>query len=562
MYQTLYRKYRPRNFDQVVGQNVIVKTLTNSIKNNRISHAYMFFGPRGVGKTSIAKIFARTVNCLNNDINICEKCDNCMVSASKECLDIIEIDAASNNGVDEIRELRDKINLVPSQLKYKVYIIDEVHMLTIQAFNALLKTLEEPPKHVIFILATTDPQKVPETIISRCQCFSFDRIGDADIISNLKTICEKEKIEAENEVLNRIASASNGGMRDSIGMLDKLYAYCENKITLKDFIDLNKLVSDEEISQLITFINNGDVLKLVDLIDDWNHNGVNIVQLSDSILSYLKEIIVSSFKNRSYDSNNIDRLIKLSCMINEKMFELKKSSNPRIFLEIMLLDFINNNCEIISREIISSTNKSNDLVTSSDKSDAIFVDDSSVDNVNKQEKNIDEKSDILNQTSNRIENSNIDEILKVRLNNTFAKADKNELNNDRKIFEKLKEYTFDQQIGYLVCALLDGNIRVSSKENLVLSYEYESVVEENLNHLNEMHEVLKKILNLDKKIVILSNDKWQEQKNIYIEKIKKNEKYQYKEEPKIRYNDKNKNKNKISNKDSLVDTFGDIVEIE
>ena len=292
MYQTLYRKYRPKDFNQVVGQDVIVKTLKNSIKNGKVSHAYMFFGPRGVGKTSIAKIFARTINCNNQDGNICNNCNACISSSNKECLDIIEIDAASNNGVDEIRELRDKVSLVPSELKYKIYIIDEVHMLTIQAFNALLKTLEEPPSHVIFILATTDPQKVPETIVSRCQCFSFNRISNNDIVLNLKKICDAENIDVSDDVLFKISEFSNGGMRDSIGMLDKLYAYSDDKITMEDFIKLNRIVSNEDIFNLIQFIDNNQIDEVVNLINEWDSNGINIIQIMDSILEFLKNIIL------------------------------------------------------------------------------------------------------------------------------------------------------------------------------------------------------------------------------------------------------------------------------
>ena len=217
MYQALYRKYRPTDFNSVVGQDSIIKTLKNSIINHNFSHAYMFFGPRGTGKTTVSKIFARNINCLSPKDGIaCQECDSCKNSFSKDCVDIIEIDAASNNGVDEIRDLKNKISLVPSDLKYKVYIIDEVHMLSIGAFNALLKTLEEPPAHAIFILATTDPQKVPETIISRCQCFSFKRISESNLVNRLKFICEEEKIDIDDEVIKSISLLAYGCLRDAL----------------------------------------------------------------------------------------------------------------------------------------------------------------------------------------------------------------------------------------------------------------------------------------------------------------------------------------------------------
>ena len=551
MYQTLYRKYRPTKFSEVVGQDVIVRTLSNSIKNNKISHAYMFFGPRGVGKTSIAKIFARAVNCVKGDGDICQKCEICNITSGKECLDIIEIDAASNNGVDEIRELRDKINLVPSQLKYKVYIIDEVHMLTLQAFNALLKTLEEPPSHVIFILATTDSQKVPETIVSRCQCFSFNRISEKDIVLNLKNICNAENIVVDDDVLLRIATASNGGMRDSIGMLDKLYAYCDNTIKLSDYIKLNKIVSDDDVLKLINYIYNNNMKDVIDLIDTWNSDGINIIQLAENVLLNLKNIIVLSIEDKDSQFSDINRLIELSNIINEKMFELKKSGNPKIYLEIMFLDFMNKNSKIISREIISQEEKK----VKNEKNSSKIV------NINESISK-EENSSKTNVKGNQKEplNSNIEEILEIRLNNAFAKADKNELNKDKLLFQKLNDYTFDQNIGYLVCTLLDGNIRVSSPDVLVLSYEYDSVIKENLLHLDELSVVLNKILNINKKIVIMSDEKWNNEKEKYIARIKKNYKYVYMDEPDLIYNDGEIQKNQ--NNGSIFDDFGDIVEVE
>lgn len=542
MYQTLYRKYRPKNFDSVVGQDVVVQTLKNSIKNNKINHAYIFFGPRGVGKTSIAKIFARTVNCDKQDGNICDECDKCISSKSNECLDIIEIDAASNNGVDEIRELRDKVNLVPSELKYKVYIIDEVHMLTIQAFNALLKTLEEPPAHVIFILATTDPQKVPETIISRCQCFSFDRISSKNIVLNLENICKKENIEVDKETLESIAEMSNGGMRDSIGMLDKLFAYCGNKITYEDFIKVNKIVSTKEVDNFIELVYENNINDVIGKIEEWNSTGVNVTQLLEMMLISLKNIIISSITGKSkYEDNN--KLIKLSNLINENLFDIKKSSNPKIYIEIMLLGFMND-YQIISREIIleekptKEVNKKNN----EDKMSTDIV-----------EKKI-EKPKIEEQ-----EESNIEEIMKIRLNNAFATANKQELEKDKEKMNKLNDYTFDQEIGYLVCSLLDSKLRVSSENYLVISYEYDSMVNENIKLLNKMTNVLKEKADIAKKISIISDELWEKEKKKYVSMLKNKEKYEIIEEPELIINKKVK---KEVNNNNIINDFGDIVEVE
>ena len=240
MHQSLYRKYRPQTFDDVVGQKVIIKSLKNVILKNKISHAYLFTGPRGTGKTSVAKILAKTVNCVNlTDTSPCNECVSCTQINQKQTVDVIEIDAASNNGVDEIRELKSKVSLVPTVGKYKIYIIDEVHMLTIGAFNALLKTLEEPPAHIIFILATTEPHKIPETILSRCQKFDFKRIDDKSMDKRLKYICKSEKIDIEDQALEEIIRFSSGGMRDSISLLEQAQVYSDSIIKLDDVHEIN-----------------------------------------------------------------------------------------------------------------------------------------------------------------------------------------------------------------------------------------------------------------------------------------------------------------------------------
>lgn len=551
MYQTLYRKYRPKKFKEIMGQDIIVKTLKNSILNHQMSHAYLFIGPRGTGKTSTAKIFARAVNCFNTDDgDLCDECEMCKASNDHECLDIIEIDAASNNGVDEIRNLREKVVLVPSELKYKVYIIDEVHMLTISAFNALLKTLEEPPEHIIFILATTDPQKVPETIISRCQSFHFSRISEDSIVKNLSMICEKEKIDCDESILQQIAILSDGGMRDSLGMLDKLNSYKTGKITMDDFLDLNGLITNQSTQEFIDFVVSGNIESVIRFIEEWNNKGKNLIQIMIQLLDCLKDLLVEYYIHDT-SNQNIPLLQQLANLINEKMYDIKRSSNPKIYIEIMLLDFMNQS-KIISREIISDSSVVVDKNVVEEEKTPIMI--------SKKEKS----KNIKNQEDQSIISSNIKQIMKIRVNNAFTLATKTELNQDKVLFKRLEDYTFDQNIGYLVCALLDGNLRMSSSNYLVISYEYDSVVVENLNHLEEMEKVLKQFLNVDKKIAIISDSEWNVFAKEFVDHKKNGILYQFIEEPKLMFNSPAEKENKEENKqdnDSASSIFGDIVEV-
>ena len=274
-YLALYRKYRPVDFNNVYGQEEVVTVLKNAIVTGKISHAYLFCGPRGTGKTTIAKIVARLVNCDNLiDGNPCGKCYNCLNYLNSN--DIVEIDAASNNGVDEIRELRDKVNLVPSNAKYKVYIIDEVHMLTMQAFNALLKTLEEPPSHVIFILAT------------RCQKFRFSKISDDKIVDRLKDICYCENISTDDDTLYEIARLSDGGMRDAINILDQLVAYSNGNITIDDVYKVNGSVSYNDLYNLLNNIINNNKIEIINFVDYLNNSGKDIAKFIEELLIFLK----------------------------------------------------------------------------------------------------------------------------------------------------------------------------------------------------------------------------------------------------------------------------------
>ena len=600
MYQALYRKYRPKNFDSVYGQNIIVKTLKNSIIHNNFSHAYLFYGPRGTGKTTFSKIFARNINCLDPiDGSACGKCKNCLISFSHECVDIIEIDAASNNGVDEIRELKSKINIVPSDLKYKVYIIDEVHMLTDSSFNALLKTLEEPPNHVVFILATTDPQKIPDTIVSRCQCFSFQPIPTSIINECLKNICSLENISIDSETINAISVFSEGGLRDALGMLDKLLSFCEGNIKLNDFIEINGFAPTEVLKNFLSSIISFDVSSTLLIISNFDKEGKNLVQIMSQLLDYSRNILVDYYISGNKCDFDIDMLLKFSFYLNEKMFDIKKSYNIRVCIEITILNFISLNSNYRSANLTDSFNNhkndnsfsfssniSNDLNSNSNNEEIDFGNNSNFNklNLNSCEADDDEfdfskefddnvevvsndksSSDINNITSSTNNNSdsdriiNIDEIMNARVNNAFVNANKDLLNKEKIIFENFRDYSFDSEIGYLVCALLDSSLRVVSKDYIILSYEFDSSVEQNCLLLHKLEDVYKKITGNSKKIAIVSDSFWEKIKKDYISNLKNGYKYQIVDEPKELFEVSN-NHDIISN--NAVDLFGDIVEIE
>ena len=584
MYHALYRKYRPVDFNSVVGQDSIIKTLKNSIKNHNFSHAYMFFGPRGTGKTTVSKIFARNINCLNsNDGIACEECSACKVSFSKDCVDIIEIDAASNNGVDEIRDLKNKISLVPSELKYKVYIIDEVHMLSIGAFNALLKTLEEPPEHAIFILATTDPQKVPETIISRCQCFSFKRISDKAIVDRLKYVCSSEDIDVEEDVLENIALLSDGGLRDALGSLDKLVSYTENKITIDDFNEVNGVISSNDMDVFLSDILSGNIPNVLTSIAKFNDSGKNLIQIMSQLINFSRDIVVNYYISNKEYNFSIDVVQNFVNILNEKMFDIKKSGNTKIYIEMLLLKFINDYVNLKTKIVeknnyvkeinnnVSVTNN-NEVTVNEEKinNDNVVENNKDVNNDAVEEKNSMKDSNIeisYNKeeiTEENFDNKNpkiinIDAIMKIRVNNTLALANKNLLRLEMNNFEVLRDYSFDQEIGYIICGILDGKLRAVSSDAIIISYEYDSNVKQNLYIIDKIEDVYNKITNSNKKIAIISDDYWEKVKQEYINDLRNGIKYEVEEEPRAVYEEL-KNDDIITS--SAVSLFGDIVEID
>lgn len=500
-YKVLYRKYRPDNFKNIVDQDYIVTILNNSIKNNKISHAYIFSGPRGTGKTSTAKIFAKAVNCLNpTEYGPCNECDMCKIFNTNT--DIIELDAASNNGVDEIREIIDNVKLSPSYSKYKVYIIDEVHMLTPNAFNALLLTLEEPPSNVIFIMATTNIENVPITILSRCQRFDFKKIGYDALVSRLKYVCEQEVINITDEAIGEIAKLSDGGMRDALSILDQVQQ--ENgEIDLYAIQKIYGIVPNKIIEELIQNFDDKNVEKLSSCIDDFQKMGFNYKTLVKYTINILRDKMLGLIKKQDFDKFNKYKniILELNKTINDSNIYI----NPYILYELAFF----NNC--FESEGLN-TNKNVKVADSKLDTNDYFPGNNSV-----------------NDQVNNFEDSELEVIKKIRVNNCFVNPQKVLLNEFKKSWDTFISSITNNQI----LSLVVDAIPVAASDQVIIVVT-NSVGTSELVNLNtsKIELLIKDYYKSDYFIVAITQEEWEDYRKKYILDIKNGIKYKYIEEPK------------------------------
>ena len=479
-YKVLYRKYRPDNFENIVGQEYIVKTLKNSIINNNIAHAYIFSGPRGTGKTSTAKVFAKAINCLNpKNGSPCGDCETCKNYSDNP--DIIEMDAASNNGVDEIREIINNVKLTPSNGKYKVYIIDEVHMLTPSAFNALLLTLEEPPSHVVFIFATTNIESVPITILSRCQRFDFQKIAVSQLKESLKNICSLEKIKADDDALDEIAYISEGGMRDALSLLDQL-SKGKEKITVSLIENNIKIVSKATIDELINVIENNDVQEFLKLIDGYKKRGIEYKTLIKRIIDCLSNKAQNIKKTGRTKRLSFSDYKNLIFQLSESFVRINVNVDPYIIIEMIFLEYFTINQK-------------------SDKSETL----------------VKEETETFNE-----------ELVNIRINNCFVNAQKKDLEEAKTVVNEF--YNKPSIGGKIKAILMDSVVVAASNEYIILTCQNKRDVANANSNASNIERKMKEKVKREYKIVFISEDKWNEVKKEYVINLKNGKKYQYIEE--------------------------------
>lgn len=538
-YKALYRTYRPNSFDEVAGQEHVVKTLQHAVEQNKIAHAYLFCGPRGTGKTSIAKIFAKMVNCESTDHRPCGECENCQAVLNGTHPDIIEIDAASNNGVEEVRNLIEKVKYAPLKGRYKVYIIDEVHMMSAGAFNALLKTIEEPPAHVIFILATTEPHKVLPTIISRCQRFDFTKVPDADIIHRLHTILEAEHITCEDEVIRIIAQLADGGLRDALSILDQCIAYAQDNIEVHHINEIYGITTVPEKIELLNQIFDKRALELMDKIDYLINKGIDIKRLTNDLIEILKETIIFEYTKEGkllhvlnseealsiIEKVSIKKRFDMISLLMETYDKYRTAANASSYFEVCLLkmlDLAASNEQVIPEQPVyqqpvqqKQINKSVEQPQNVSRETFIpkqetpkpqlFVpdDDPYEDD---QPPVLFEEQPVQTKVAVRKDNKKAQPIDDEYILSLLAGANKPEKASDMENFKRIEEYTIDLKWAKFANLIKHGKIVGAGSNYIVLAVDNQAEANQinELDSNNELCAFLQELLKKSKKIFAIS----------------------------------------------------------
>ncbi len=526
-YKALYRTYRPKTFLEVAGQEHIVKTLTNALKTNKIAHAYLFSGPRGTGKTTMARLFAKALNCLEGVGHQCNHCSNCNEIDEGIHPDVVEIDAASNNGIDQVRDLIEKVNYSPIEGRYKVYIIDEVHNMSDNAFNALLKTLEEPPEHVVFILATTEPYNILPTIISRCQRYDFSKVSDENIYRKLTEILEKEGVDYDDEAVKALVSLADGGLRDALSMLDQILAYSNKTLIEEDVYMLFGLASKEEKIDFLKAIQKHDTILTISKIENFSLLGIDFKRLVGDLLEILKDILIyKNSKSNDYltilndgEARDLSKLFShkdINFLISELLKEqaqFRFVSNVKTFFELVALKLCNNDDKSLKEELVIKEEQDNISSTIDKPKETIIVkEETKMDVITKEEKTEEkplstkeentiappswlfEDNDDTSIVDNLSDEKNVlndEDILTIMVH-----ASKDERLKLETEWKKLSSFIADPKIGRAAALLNDGHPFILSKDVLVLIYDFPKLADKvNLvSNQKSLNTILKKML--------------------------------------------------------------------